>query len=203
MPYATKRHAKLAACSTNKPCTVPHTLLAHPPHWLSAGQLHPLPPAAERGWLFDQDSLTRRLTALSQDHFSVTPLQEGWQTLRLDETRALGVPAQAQGWVREVFLRGHGQPWVFARSVAARSALEGSGLALDQLGSRSLGELLFSDRAFQRGELQVTRYPAGWLPAAVRSEQLWARRSCFRRGELAVLVAEVFLPELWRAAARP
>jgi chorismate--pyruvate lyase len=71
------------------------------------------------------------------------------------------------------------------------------------LGSRSLGELLFSDRAFQRGELQVTRYPAGWLPAAVRSEQLWARRSCFRRGELAVLVAEVFLPELWRAAARP
>mgnify|MGYP003556451702 FL=1 len=102
--------------------------------------------------------------------------------------------------MREVFLRGNDQTWVFARSVAARSALEGSGLALDQLGSRSLGELLFSDRAFLRGELQVSRYPAAWLPDSVRHEQLWARRSCFRRGELAVLVAEVFLPELWQAA---
>lgn len=203
VPYGGDRHVKLAACSINKPFTVPHTVLAHPPHWLNATQLHPAPAAAQRDWLFDQDSLTRRLTALSDNGFSVTPLQEGWQTLRLDETRALGVPAQAQGWVREVYLRGNGQPWVFARSVAARSALEGSGLALDQLGSRSLGELLFSDRAFQRGELQATRYPAAWLPAEVRSEQLWARRSCFRRGELAVLVAEVFLPALWQAAEQP
>ena len=169
---ATQRHAKLAACSANKP---------------SYRATHRSRPSA----------------ALSHNRFSVTPLQEGWQTLRLDETRALGVPAQAQGWVREVFLRGHDQPWVYARSVAARSTLEGSGLALDQLGSRSLGELLFSDRAFQRGDLEVTRYPAAWLPAEVRSEQLWARRSCFRRGELAVLVAEVFLPALWQAAEQP
>lgn len=200
VPYQHRHHVKLVVCSTIKPLNVPHTVLAHPPHWLTAAQLHPAPAALQRGWLFDQDSLTRRLTALSKDDFSVLPLHEGWQTLRLDETSALGVPAKAQGWVREVFLRGNGQTWVFARSVAARSALEGSGLALDQLGSRSLGELLFSDRAFLRGELQVSRYPAAWLPDAVRDDQLWARRSCFRRGELAVLVAEVFLPALWQAA---
>jgi chorismate--pyruvate lyase len=200
VPYRTNQHVKLAACSAIKPAAVPHTVLAHPPHWLTAAQLHPAPAALQRDWLFDQDSLTRRLTALSNDRFSVLPLHEGWQILRQDETSALGVPAKAQGWVREVFLRGNDQTWVFARSVAARSALEGSGLALDQLGSRSLGELLFSDRAFLRGELEVTRYPANWLPDAVRHEQLWARRSCFRRGELAVLVAEVFLPALWQAA---
>ena len=99
-------------------------------------------------------------------------------------------------------------PWVialygFISGVAARSALEGSGLALDQLGSRSLGELLFSDRAFLRGELEVTRYPAAWLPSEVRAEHLWARRSCFRRGALAVLVAEVFLPAFWIAVGQP
>lgn len=182
---------------------MPHTVLAHPPSWLSAAQLHPAPPVTQRNWLFDQDSLTRRLTALSHDGFSVSPLQEGWQILRLDETRALGVAPQSQGWVREVFLRGNGESWVFARSVAARSALEGSGLALDQLGSRSLGELLFSDRAFLRGELEVTRYPAAWLPSEVRAEHLWARRSCFRRGALAVLVAEVFLPAFWIAVGQP
>ncbi len=179
---------------------VPNAALAHPPHWLTASQLHPAPAAGVRDWLFNQDSLTRRLTALSNAGFSVTPLVEGWQRLRSDECTALNVAAGSQGWVREVYLRGHGQPWVFARSVAARSALEGSGLALDQLGSRSLGELLFSDRAFERNALQVCRFPAAWLPAEVRAERLWARRSCFSRGALGVLVVEVFLPEFWPAA---
>ncbi|AYC34867.1 chorismate lyase [Pseudomonas cavernae] len=179
---------------------MPHAALARPPRWLSAAQLHPSPVAALADWLFDQGSLTRRLTALAAGQFSVSPLQEGWQPLRLDECQALGVPADSQGWVREVYLHGHGQPWVFARSVAARSALEGSGLALHELGSRSLGELLFSDRAFDRGSIEVCRYPALWLPLEVRAERLWGRRSCFSRSSLGVLVAEVFLPELWRQA---
>lgn len=171
------------------------------PDWQTAARLHPAPADAQQAWLFDEDSLTRRLTELSANRFSVNPLQQGWQTLRPDETLALGVPENSEGWVREVLLRGNGVAWVFARSVAARSALEGSGLALDVLGSRSLGELLFSDRAFLRGELEAAHYPQAWLPEAVRAEQLWARRSCFRRGELAVLVAEVFLPDFWQAAA--
>jgi chorismate--pyruvate lyase len=180
---------------------VPHTALAHPPLWLTAEQLDPRPAAGVHDWLFNEDSLTRRLTALSHNGFSVTPLLEGWQPLRSDECAALGVAAGSQGWVREVYLRGHGQPWVFARSVAARTVLEGSGLALDQLGSRSLGELLFSDSAFDRGAMQVCRYPADWLPSAVHEERLWARRSCFSRGPLGVLVAEIFLPAFWVAAA--
>ncbi|MBC9248796.1 chorismate--pyruvate lyase [Pseudomonas alcaligenes] len=179
---------------------MPPASLAHPPRWLNAAQLHPAPAPLQRDWLFDRDSLTRRLTALSAGQFSVLPLQQGWQVLRVDECAALQLPAGSQGWVREVFLRGAGQAWVFARSVAARSALEGSGLDLGKLGSRSLGELLFSDRAFSREELQVCRYPAAWLPAEVREERLWGRRSCFWRDGLGVLVAEVFLPTFWQHA---
>ena len=182
------------------PVTVPHTTIAQPAYWLSSVQLQATPTAALSAWLFDQGSLTQRLTRLADQQFSVLPLQEGWHLLRDDECHALAVPAGSQGWVREVYLRGHQQPWVFARSVAARSALQGSGLNLGELGSRSLGELLFSDQAFTRGSIQVCRYPAAWLPLPVRSEQLWARRSCFQRGALAVLVAEVFLPALWQAA---
>ena len=181
---------------------VPSSALAHPPRWLNAAQLHPAPAPLQRDWLFNQESLTRRLTALSGDRFSVQPLQQGWQVLRADECAALQVPAHSMGWVREVFLLGAGQPWVFARSVAARQALQGSGLDLGTLGSRSLGELLFSDHAFARGELQTCRYPAAWLPAEARTERLWARRSCFRRDSLAVLVAEVFLPDFWEHAAQ-
>ena len=182
---------------------VPSSALAHPPRWLNAGQLHPAPAPLLRHWLFDQGSLTRRLTVLSAERFAVQPLQQGWQVLRADECVALQVPAGSMGWVREVFLLGAGQPWVFARSVAPRAALEGSGFELGKLGSRSLGELLFSDRAFVRGELQVCRYPAAWLPTEVSAEQLWGRRSCFRRDGLGVLVAEVFLPGFWDHAGQP
>ncbi len=174
--------------------------LALPPRWLTAAQLRPAPAPWLRDWLFDQQSLTRRLTALSHGRFTVQLLSQGWKSLRLDECTALQIPSDSQGWVREVFLLGAGDNWVFARSVAARSALEGSGLDLGKLGSRSLGELLFSDRAFVRGELQVCRYPGVWLPTALQAEQLWGRRSCFRRDSLGVLVAEVFLPAFWERA---
>lgn len=167
-------------------------------HWLGADQLHPAPAACLADWLFDTGSLTRRLTALSAGRFAVTLLEEGWQTLRDDECAALGVASGSAGWAREVYLLGEDRPWVFARSVAAREALEGFAPVLAELGRRPLGELLFSDPAFARGPLQATRYPPAGLPAAVRRSGLWGRRSCFRRGVLTVLVAEVFLPDLWR-----
>ena len=177
----------------------------HTPQAATAAWLTQLPPdtaPALLDWLFDQGSLTRRLTALSAQHFSVTPLSEGWQPLRDDECQALGLAPGAEGWVREVYLRGHGQPWVFARSVAARTARERGGLDLETLGSRSLGELLFSDDAFIRHPLQVCRYPSAWLPAEARHAGLWARRSRFERDGLSLLVAEIFMPALWQAAAK-
>ena len=200
MQAGTGNHAKLAtSLACNRIPTVPYeTSLAPTPYW----QPQPLPTASVDAptleWLFDQGSLTRRLTQLSADQFCVTPLCEGWQTLRDDECQALGLAPRSEGWVREVYLLGQDQPWVFARSVAPRAALERSGVALAGLGSRSLGELLFSDAAFTRSALQATRYPAHWLPAADAQSGLWGRRSCFRRGELGVLVAEVFLPAFWQ-----
>lgn len=169
------------------------------PVWLEQRRLATLPSPHILNWLFDEGSLTRRLTALSEDAFSILPLFEGWQTLRPDECAGLELPDASVGWVREVYLCGHGKPWVFARSVAAKSALGDGGLNMDALGTRSLGELLFSDQAFARGEMQVCRYPSNALPVADRADNLWARRSRFVRGPLSVLVAEVFLPRLWAA----
>lgn len=171
-----------------------------PPTWLFQSQLTPLPDTSILDWLFDNGSLTRRLIHLTNDAFSVTPLFEGWQPLRTDECAALDLAEGSEGWVREVYLRGQGQALVFARSVAARSALQGDGLHMDELGSRSLGELLFCDHAFQRRAIEVCHYPQAWLPSEVRAPGLWARRSRFDRGALSVLVAEIFLPTLWSAA---
>lgn len=168
--------------------------------WLAYSQLAAELDPPTLDWLFDEGSLTRRLTRLSHDHFSVTPLSEGWQPLREDECQALGISPGAEGWVREVFLRGHGQPWVFARSVASRQALKRGGLDLETLGNRSLGELLFCDQAFVRHPIEVCSYPQAWLPAETAYADLWARRSRFERAGLELLVAEVFLPTMWQAA---
>ena len=170
------------------------------PLWLLQSQLTPSPDSLTLDWLFDEGSLTRRLTRLSDDGFSVTPLFEGWDNLRDDECAALNLAVGSEGWVREVYLRGHGEAWVFARSVASRAALQGDGLHMDELGSRSLGELLFCDQAFQRRAIEVCRYPEQWLPTDAKAPELWGRRSRFDRGALSVLVAEIFLPSLWRAA---
>ena len=179
---------------------MPHSIaLPDACQWLTQSLLSPAPAPLTLNWLFDEGSLTRRLTWLSNDGFSVTPLFEGWQPRRDDECAALHMPPASIGWVREVYLRGHGQPWVFARSVAARSALQGDGLQMDELGSRSLGELLFCDRAFTRQAIEVCHYPRQWLPTTDQVDGLWARRSRFDRGALSVLVAEVFLPSFWHA----
>lgn len=147
--------------------------------------------------------MTQRLTRLSDNGFSVTPLQEGWQPLRADECAALNIPSDSIGWVREVYLRVHGQPWIFARSVAARDALERSGLDLATLGSRSLGQLLFSDPAFDRGPIEVTHYPKNLMPSELAAGNCPARRSCFSREGLAILVAEVYLSPLWQSLESP
>lgn len=179
---------------------MPHSTLPRTaPAWLSRSQLSPLPDPSTLDWLFDEGSLTRRLIRLSNDGFSVTPLFEGWQPLRTDECAALDLAEDSEGWVREVYLRGHGEAWVFARSVASRSALQGDGLHMDELGSRSLGELLFCDQAFERRAIEVCHYPQEWLPMESSAPQLWGRRSRFDRGALSVLVAEIFLPTLWSA----
>ena len=72
------------------------------PLWLPQSRLTPLPDSSTLDWLFDEGSLTRRLTRLSNDGFSVTPLFEGWDTLRDDECAALDLAEGSEGWVREV-----------------------------------------------------------------------------------------------------
>jgi len=171
------------------------------PTWVRAECLQPRPAPALLDWLLDPGSLTRRLTRLASGDFAVRVLHADWQTLRADECTALAIPPDSTGWVREVALLGQGQPWVYARSVAARSALHGADFDLDRIGNQSLGEVLFCDPRFTRGALELCHYPLTCLPPGLSSDAhigaLWGRRSCFVRGDLGVLVAEVWLPALW------
>lgn len=164
------------------------------PDWYAA-LLHPAPPSDPLfDWLNDQGSLTARLEAAGNDDFAVEVLHQGREQARVDEASALGLHPDEPVWAREVLLHTAGAPRVFARSVAPLAALGRSTLELQQLGNRSLGELLFGKPEISRGSIDISPYPARWLPEAYRCEGCWARRSLFHDGELRLLVCEVFLP---------
>lgn len=171
------------------------------PHWYAADQ-HPQPPGpALLDWLCDQGSLTLRLTDAGAQDFRVELLFQGTQQAREDEALALGAAAGDPLWAREVLLHTAGAPRVFARSVAPLAAVSASDIDLQSLGTSSLGLLLFSNPEVRRGALQISRYPADWLPApwCEQAPDCWARRSHFSDGQLQLLVCEVFLPG-WPAA---
>ncbi|HDZ58418.1 MAG TPA: chorismate lyase [Pseudomonas xinjiangensis] len=151
----------------------------------------PAEPLAD--WLQDEGSLTRRLTEAGNQDFHVQLLEQGLQPARTDEATALGMLENQQAWVREVLLHTGGAARVFARSVAPRDTLDLAGLDLANLGTRSLGEILFTDSRIVRGPIEISRYPSAWLPAEWRSEHCWARRSRFSNDQLQLLVCEVFL----------
>lgn len=164
------------------------------PDWYPA-TTHPEPPAgALLDWLCGAGSLTQRLTSAGADDFRVEVLQEQQQPARADEAVALGLPTGHRVWAREVLLHTAGAPRVFARTVADLQAFNAAGVHLENLGSRSLGELLFSDTRIRREPIEISRYPAHWLPAQQRCTDCWARRSLFASERLQLLVCEVFLP---------
>ncbi len=164
------------------------------PDWYAA-PLHPAPPAGPLfDWLCDQGSLTARLDAAGDRDFAVQVLHQGREQARADEAIALGLTSDEPVWAREVLLHTGGAARVFARSVAPLAMLEQSTLELQHLGTRSLGELLFGKPDIRRGTIEISPYPAAWLPAGLRRDRCWARRSLFSDGNLRLLVCEVFLP---------
>ncbi|MEH6565898.1 MAG: chorismate lyase [Halopseudomonas sp.] len=163
------------------------------PDWF-ATDCHPAPPPAPLfHWLCAEGSLTQRLTDAGNNDFKVELLAQEEQPARADEAQTLGIAAGQPVWVRQVLLHTAGAPRVFARSVAPLSALGSAAVELHKLGTTSLGHLLFRNPQINRGPIQISRYPAEWLPSPWRAEGLWARRSQFSDGELQLLVCEVFL----------
>ncbi|MDX1706133.1 chorismate--pyruvate lyase family protein [Pseudidiomarina sp.] len=163
--------------------------------WQSADMARTAIPTAARDWLLDPDSLTAKLKRHCQT-FRVQLLRQQDAPVTTDEARWLGNPPATT--VREVILWCDEQPWVFARSVFAHADPDGQ-LQLDRLGTRPLGEHLFSQPDLQRSAIEVAAFepdtPVGELHQQLgfSSQQLWGRRSCFTAAGQAILVAEVFI----------
>lgn len=166
--------------------------LAHP---------HSLPWSL-RAWLSDHGSLTQRLKSRCES-FRVMPLATGLARPNPDEYALLGVATGTRAYVREVLLLCNDVPVVFAHSVLPYPSLRGGWNSISKLGSRPLGEALFSDHRIQRQPLAFRHlhhdHPLFRTIARQQiptARNLWARRSVFCLNRHPLLVTEVFLPAI-------
>ncbi len=153
-------------------------------------------PRPLRDWLLDAGSLTKRLMAISDGKFRVQLLRQGYLPALAVERQELDLEQRHWPFVREVLLRCHDVPWVFARTLIPTATLQGRARALTHLGTRPLGAVLFSDPQVRRGPIAVSRLRANTLGiGGVPNPELWGRRSLFYLAGMPLLVSEYFLPE--------
>ena len=121
-----------------------------------------------------------------------------------DEERELRLRRGQYAYVREVVLYCDGQAVVFAHSVVPLKNLRGAWNSVTRLGSRPLGEALFTNHLVQRHPLSYrVLHPHHKLyqqtaRAVVLDDKatLLARRSRFSLKGRALMVTEVFLPAI-------
>lgn len=161
------------------------------------GETTRLPGSSLHTWLVDRGSLTARLKS-RYPQFQVFLLAQGLQPAQPDERRLLGLRPSQKAWVREVLLCNGSTPLVFAHTVLPRRNVRGAWNLFAGLGSRPLGEVLFSDPAIARGPLAfktIQRHHSLFprISPHTRKSILQARRSLFRTHGKALLVTEIFL----------
>lgn len=153
-------------------------------------------------WLVHVGSLTDRIRARCRA-FRVELLRQDLARPDADELPVLGLRAGEVAWVREVALYCGEAPAVFAHTALPRGNIRGAWHLIAGLGNKPLGALLFSDPRVRRLPFRFLRldarhplYHRAAAVAAVRPAGFWARRSLFRRAGRAILVTEVFLPQI-------
>jgi chorismate--pyruvate lyase len=175
----------------NHPCRDP---------WKTA-LLRPMVPALLFPLLTHRGSLTERLKAQC-NQFRVRVLRQELGRPLEDERALLGLRQGELAWIREVLLCNGDVPLVFAHSILPRAHVRGAWNLFAGLGTRPLGEALFTDPRVARRELHFkklsVRHPLyrrlGSDPSiATQTFLLPARRSLFFRHGRSLLVTEVFL----------
>ena len=164
-------------------------------NWLSPDSVQtPLNPFLQ-SWLLASDSLTQKLKEQCQ-HFEVKVLGEGMHTSCEGE-----LPHQQTVWIREVLLCLDGIPWVFARTLIPEKLMNKKRNDFLALGSKPLGELLFTQSEFIPGKIELAKYSLSSRLAELAqslkqqvSEPLWGRRRYFHVDSEQLIVSEVFLP---------
>ncbi len=180
------------------------------PRWLGLQEGTPAGiPEPVRQWLWDDASLTRRVTAACGGRFRVRVVSQNWGRLFNSERRLLGLGTRSACLVREVELLCDGVPQVFARTLMPATSLAGSARRLARLRDKPLGAVLFADPHTRRERVEIARFHSRHRLFEVatrhlreRPDAVWGRRTLFRYAGRPILVNELFLPALVESGNR-
>jgi chorismate--pyruvate lyase len=157
-------------------------------------------PEANASWIYEPESITRRLRCLFGE-VKVEILFHQQRLPFLSESRLLKQPRNRYCLTREVMLSAKGKPLIIARTIIPKKTLIGAQRNLSRLGTRPLGEVIFSYPKLQRLDMQVALIkPSIWsfdVANKIHLEQaIWGRRTVYAINNRQMLVSEFFLPEI-------
>ncbi len=162
---------------------------------------HRLIPEQAASWIYEPESITRRLRCLYNNQVDVEILFHHHSLPFLSENQLLRQSNKQYSLIREVMLRSNGSPLILARTVIPKRTLHGAQRILSRLGNKPLGEVIFSYPKLQRLEMQVCKIePSQWCPEIKNridlNHPIWARRTIYAIKNRQLLVSEFFLPEI-------
>ena len=142
-------------------------------------------------WLTEEGSLTERL-------------QKEFHDVKVDVIYEGNAPKEKSNYNREVIIKSHGQPMIFARTSLKNDDLNGVWSCLKELGQQSLANILFKDDLILRRSLFYKLCePSDDLYSYLKSldlldhETVWLRKSEWEKNGKTLLLIEVFLPNLF------
>jgi chorismate--pyruvate lyase len=177
-------------------------LFTQPPLWLQSrqGSRHQLPVNIQ-SWIYESGSLTRRLRSVYGNAVTVSVLLQKWQVPFLSERKRLHLPEHQYSLIREVLLHADGKPLILARTVIPAGTIKIARSNLSQLGTRPLGEVIFSCPKLERLSLDITLIQPPQWTQTIRNriainQAIWGRRTIYAIEHQKMLVSEFFLPDL-------
>lgn len=158
-----------------------------------------LPSNALSSWLNETGSLTKRLRSRFGEGLEVRIQFHSWKPAFIDESRILRLPDQRYQLIREVVLQVDQRPLVLARTVLPEATIRIAHRNLSHLGTRPLGEVIFSYPDLERRLRQFSlAQQKDWSDAAVLEfgieVPLWGRRTIYAIHRQPLLVSEFFFP---------
>lgn len=164
------------------------------------GSQHHLPIAVQ-SWTYEAGSLTRRLRDYYGDAITVSILFHEWRIPYLSERRQLQLPPHRYGLTREVMLHKNGKPLLLARTIIPEETIKAAHRNLAHLGTRPLGEVIFSYPDLERITMDLTLIPPDTWTEQVQQkaniqQPIWGRRTVYSIQKRPMLVSEFFLPEI-------
>lgn len=154
-------------------------------------------------WLTCRHSTTALMKQLSNQQLNIEVLHQGFEYPLFDEKNYLKSRPRETVFVREIFMRGGNERWMFCRTLFPKKTLTKEHQAFATLNNTSLGEVIYKNPEWVRSPFQFQQlysehalFKKMLTYNASITAPVWARRSHFACKDKMILIHEIFLTDL-------